>query len=336
MLNRASGFVILIDPSAPDNDAIYNNFFWVLKEVLLGRFKKHLGGLVLKRLKRDRAKSVTERLELDDVMKILEQAEIEQKQIEIATAERARIKEQYEARLKELLSDMEEEGTDKVIKSKKWKDFLGELDSQLFKAAFKEERDKLRGMLNEKLKECKTPQHQIKLLAGYFAAVVEYCLKKVGELIERQPEEVVRRLNEQMRRAEVERARKEVFEEYNIPPEFDFYVGTSTGGAEESPDTERFANLRYISIAITKSDTNRIVYPPENFARQKLPLSNMHLEKIQEYLKLFGGYVRYYNSSVAGYSIMMDTTGYLGPECTLTPINVLEPVFDMLEAEGII
>lgn len=334
MLNRASGFIILIDPASSDNDAIYNNFFWVLEEVLLKRFKERLYELVLKRLKKDRTRSMTERLELDDVIKIIEQAEVEQKQIEIVAAERERIKEQYRAQLKDVLKDVEESGA-KVTMSSKWKNFLSELDSQLFKVAFGEQRKQWHNLLGEKLKDCKTPQHKISLLAEYLISVVKYCLKHVDELIERQPEEVVRRLNEQMQRAEVERAVKEVFEEYGIPLDFDFHITTSKSG-EETLDTERFANLKYISLAITKSDMNRIVYPPENFAHQKLPLSDMHLKKIQEYLKLFGGYVRYYNASVAGYSIMMDTTGYLGPECTLTPINVLEPVFDMLESEGII
>ncbi|MCX7703053.1 MAG: hypothetical protein N2234_02985 [Planctomycetota bacterium] len=335
MLNKASGFIILTDPASPENDVIYNNFFWVLEEVLLSRFKKRLSELVLQRLHSSKGSSATQRLKLNEVMEILEHVEREQKKVELATAERQRLKEQYQERLKEVLQAMQEKGGEKVITEKKWKEFLGELDSLLFEEAFPQQRKEWRDILNEKLKTLKSPQEQLSLLALYLFKVADYCMKHIDELIDKQPEEVVRRLNEQMRRAEVERAKREVFEEFQIPEEFEFYISGVEGG-EEPHDVERFANLKFISIVITKSDTNRIIYPPENFAAQKMPLSARHLDKIQQYLKLFNGHVRYYNASVTGYSIMMDTTSYIGPECTLTPINVLEPVFDMLQAEGII
>jgi len=335
MLNKATGFIILIDPSSAENDSIYNDFFWVLEEVMLSRFKKRLSELVFQRLRRNQTSKVTERLQLDDVMEILEHVEREQKKVELAAAERQRLKEQYQHQLNEVIAEMKGRGAEKVITDKKWKDFLGELDSLLFAGAFPEQRKSWRDTLNEKIKQLKNPQEQRALLALYLSSVADFCLKYVNELIDRQPEEVVRRLNEQMRRAEVERAKKEVFEEYQIDPEFEFHIST-TEGTEEPQNSERFTNLKFISMVITKSDTNRIVYPPENFAVQKMPLSSKHLEKVQQYLKLFGGYVRYYNASVAGYTVMMDTTSYIGPECTLTPTNVLEPVFDMLEAEGII
>jgi hypothetical protein len=40
--------------------------------------------------------------------------------------------------------------------------------------------------------------------------------------------------------------------------------------------------------------------------------------------------VRYYNTSATGYSVLQGTQYVPGHENTLTPINVIEPIFDML------
>jgi hypothetical protein len=49
-----------------------------------------------------------------------------------------------------------------------------------------------------------------------------------------------------------------------------------------------------------------------------------------DYLHLLGGKVSFYNASTSGYSILRDTLYVPGPENTLTPINIIEPIFDML------
>ena len=42
------------------------------------------------------------------------------------------------------------------------------------------------------------------------------------------------------------------------------------------------------------------------------------------------GSIRYYNASATGYSLLRDTLYVPGPENTFTPINIVEPFFDML------
>jgi hypothetical protein len=75
------------------------------------------------------------------------------------------------------------------------------------------------------------------------------------------------------------------------------------------------------------------VYPPEMYPEKKLAKSQRHLKAVENYLKLCDGEVRYYNTSATGYSVLKDTLFYPGKENTHSPINIVEPVFDMLRIE---
>ena len=92
-------------------------------------------------------------------------------------------------------------------------------------------------------------------------------------------------------------------------------------------------NLKYLSVVMTKSDMIPIIYPPADYPDQKLPQCVIHVRAIENYLKLCGGEIRYYNASATGYSFLRDTLYYPGKENTLTPINVIEPIFDMMNIE---
>jgi len=141
-------------------------------------------------------------------------------------------------------------------------------------------------------------------------------------------------LEEELRRirSDYEEAVQRVLNRYGIPTTY----GPAISELAETEQTERFTDLKYIAIVITKTDSHKIVYPPERFAEQQMVASNQYLRDVQMYLRVFGGYVRFYNASVAGYSVQMDTTCYVAPRATLTPINVVEPFFDMLVAEGLV
>jgi len=100
---------------------------------------------------------------------------------------------------------------------------------------------------------------------------------------------------------------------------------------EDDRPVRQMQNLKHIAVVITQTDMYPVVWPPENFPARALPQCNMHLPAIDNWLKLCGGGgVRYYNCSATGYSILRDTLYYPGKENTQTPINVLEPLFDML------
>jgi hypothetical protein len=86
-------------------------------------------------------------------------------------------------------------------------------------------------------------------------------------------------------------------------------------------------------LTVTKSDKYPIIWPPEMYPRKKLAGSEIFLRDLQDYLKLCGGCVRYYNASATGYSLLVGGAHIPGPANTHTPINILEPLFDMLNIQ---
>ncbi|MGH7145754.1 MAG: hypothetical protein ACREJ2_16715, partial [Planctomycetota bacterium] len=93
---------------------------------------------------------------------------------------------------------------------------------------------------------------------------------------------------------------------------------------------QHMQNLKHISLVITKSDMFPIIYPPAMYVDSKLMNCKNYLRITEDYLKLLGGKLAYYNTSVTGYSFLRDTMFYPSKCNTLTPINVVEPIFDML------
>jgi hypothetical protein len=90
------------------------------------------------------------------------------------------------------------------------------------------------------------------------------------------------------------------------------------------PGHECFRSLRGLSIVETKADAGRPVSP------FLLTDCGPRLEEIRAALRLSGGDVRCYESSVTGYAALSGARYAPGPYATQTPINVLEPVFDLL------
>ncbi|MFT7463187.1 MAG: hypothetical protein ACI9EF_001531, partial [Pseudohongiellaceae bacterium] len=93
---------------------------------------------------------------------------------------------------------------------------------------------------------------------------------------------------------------------------------------------DQFPHLRDIALVFSKADMHPVVHPPTAYPRQKLPGSVEMIESIENYLRFLGGEVRYYNSSVLGYSTSANGQYFPGAEASLTPVNVIEPLFDML------
>jgi hypothetical protein len=96
----------------------------------------------------------------------------------------------------------------------------------------------------------------------------------------------------------------------------------TTDVAPSSPEV--FRHLRGVSIVETKSDVGRPVPP------LLLPECGQRLEEIRASLRFLGGDLRCYETSVTGYAALRGARYVPGPYATQTPINVLEPVFDLL------
>ena len=93
---------------------------------------------------------------------------------------------------------------------------------------------------------------------------------------------------------------------------------------------DQFPNLRDIGLVFSKADMHPVAYPPEKYPELKLPASCRSLERARSYLEFLGGKVRFYNSSVLGYSYFANGQFSPGIGASLTPVNVIEPIFDML------
>ncbi|HVY62302.1 MAG TPA: hypothetical protein VHF22_11650 [Planctomycetota bacterium] len=103
---------------------------------------------------------------------------------------------------------------------------------------------------------------------------------------------------------------------------------------EEQEPERRFVKLRNVAIVVTKTDLYPVIHPPELFPRQRLPVTYQHLRMVDAYLRLCGGAIQYYNASATGYATFQDGMFLPGKEMSLTPINVIEPLFSMLGLEG--
>jgi hypothetical protein len=95
-----------------------------------------------------------------------------------------------------------------------------------------------------------------------------------------------------------------------------------------------FHKLKYLSIVFTKTDKDFSIYPASNFPKVVNVDWAAPLPRLGNYLTLCNGYLKYYNSSISGYSIRKDAGFQLGQRGTLTPINIAEPILDMLTFSG--
>lgn len=109
----------------------------------------------------------------------------------------------------------------------------------------------------------------------------------------------------------------------------DFKVAIGPDFFAERP-VRRFAGLKDIAVVFTKTDMYAATHPPEDRPARDLPGCKIHLDVIEDYLRLLGGAIRYYNASATGYSLLCDAAYVPGPENTHAPISVCEPFFDML------
>ncbi|MBZ0287548.1 MAG: hypothetical protein K8I30_08030, partial [Anaerolineae bacterium] len=100
-------------------------------------------------------------------------------------------------------------------------------------------------------------------------------------------------------------------------------------------ETERpFDKLKYLAITFTKTDKDFAIYPASNFPKVVNVDWANPLPRLGNYLTLCNGYLKYYNASVSGYSTRKDAGFLISRRGTLTPINIAEPILDMLTFTG--
>jgi hypothetical protein len=168
-------------------------------------------------------------------------------------------------------------------------------------------------------------------ILAYYAGLLGMAEKEIDEIIRRSELQGEGGESSGGYSAEdIERALWEVRRQFHVSEDFRIDPTALQQSLDQQREVRRFKWLRRISIAFTKTDMYPSTHPPENHPARNLPDCNIYLDTIANYLHLLGGSIRFYNTSTSGYSILRDTLYVPGPENTLTPINVVEPIFDML------
>jgi hypothetical protein len=96
------------------------------------------------------------------------------------------------------------------------------------------------------------------------------------------------------------------------------------------PAGTRFRELRHLALVVTKSDRHPIIHPPADYPRLRLPTCHAQVTALDASLRLLGGALRCYNATAIGYAVQRGASWQPGPGNSFTPVNIAEPVFDML------
>ncbi len=317
MMDHAQGFVVLVDPANEGNDSLYQNLFLVLKESLEPRALNSLSNHVRNRIEK-LTQDVGSKMEQDDMRQAIAQMKKAREQKERRQKEIEQTRNKLTQRLTQLGKRFEKEGLDMLLGEEG--DFLRKLE-KIFATLSPEAAAAVKKKVEER-------QEDPKVLKSYFSGMIRESLKNTGAIAEfqyklhHQEDAGMEKAGELIRRA-----MKEVYQELSIPASFRLELDDDL--AADRP-VKRFQNLKYLAIAVTKSDMYPIIYPPEKYPAKKLARSKRHLEAVENYLRLCDGEVRYYNTSATGYAVLKDTLFYPGKENTHSPINIVEPIFDML------
>jgi len=315
LMNIAEGFIVLIDPSNPDNDAIFRNFFMVLKECLrpraLNTFYRELSQGVdvapAGQIRPDKMK------DMRDLLVAIRRDDERRKRFEDELAKEKKVSGDRLAEIQKKL----EAGRDETITSGedgKWlealKTVLTQIDPDLVKTATEKVLPPGSQFSGAELK---------KRLILYYRGLIRVCTDRLDPIL--------RKRMEGARPPSDRSAILEIKKKYDLSDTFKIEIDES---AFQERDVTHFQTLKYVSLVVTKSDKLPIIYPPERYAKSKLPGCDLHLRDIQDYLKLCGGQVRCYNASATGYTLLTGGSHMPGPVNTHTPINILEPLFEMM------
>jgi energy-coupling factor transporter ATP-binding protein EcfA2 len=325
LMNYAEGFIILIDPAnETNNDNIFSNLFLELRLALEPRALNSLYRSVKELLvnPEEELKKIEAGGGAPDLKAVLA-AQAEEREAR-SVRERGIIntKRVLLDKLTTVKHKIETQGVSVILNDREG--FIEELDGLMMKLNPNAKRAK------ELVKEQGFKESQIQ---SYYIGLIRHCVEHVDKL-------AVKYYDEQLKKAvssdaskdprRIEGAMRLVFEKKGLDPNLRLAPDMSLA---DDRQVYKFHKLRDIAIVITKSDMYPIVYPPEDYPKFKLPGCKQSIDHIENYLKLIGGHINYYNASTVGYSVLKDTRYYPGAENTFTPINIIEPIFDMLRMQ---
>ncbi len=311
MLLLAEGIIVLLDPEQPQNDEMYDNFFMVLREQVRPRALNVLHRELRKVLPSEGEGSGNS-AEDDNLREILVQMKGEESARERWEAEWERRKIDSRDRLLDIQRRLR--NREEHILQGEAGEFLQSLESTL------ENIDPaLVERARKKVLKAENPDERKKNILRYYQGLIDICLERLEAILRAQP------MGD--RPAPIASRLAELRLRYGLSS--DFKIESEIASARERP-VRNFRFLKHLSVVVTKSDRTPIVYPAENYPRLKLPHGYMHLRMLEDYLRLCGGGVRYYNTSATGYTVLSGGIQLPGRPNSHTPINVVEPLFDIL------
>jgi hypothetical protein len=323
LMDMASGFVVLMTPEGRENDQIYRDFFLAIRDGLEPQAMNVLSAEIRKKLHKQSATAAPGAGESEagqftmmirDVRRLEEEGK--RKEQEFQKHRMAYVNRIRELRLRLKQGELDVlDGTEGQF-LKEMERMVGEMHADQLNKVRKVLKD--RGMSRENI-------------LAYYAGLLDMTEKDLDEIVRRREfQGKDGGAGEGFSAEEVERALWEVRQQSRISEGFRIDPGALQQNLDRQREVRRFKWLRRLSIAFTKTDMYPSTYPPENHPARNLPDSKIYLDTIVDYLHLLGGKIRFYNASTTGYSILRDTLYVPGQENTLTPINIVEPIFDML------
>ncbi len=323
LLDVAEGYVILIDPAKKDNDDIYEHLFLALKQGVEPRamnlFYKKVREKIMEKTGR-KAGGV-----MDMIEGYMEAEKDKQKLNEAVKARGLRLKNELTPLFEKLSqpdTDIREFYTEHIEALNRLQDIIKERFPDVYEKASRK--------VQEKAEEKEGPKFD--LFRDFLQNMIKFAtdMKNLPDIArflyaaDLRKAEAQALADQQTNEDKVEIAGHVM---QNLGVELNVEIDPEL---PESREVVRFKNLKHLAIAVTKTDMYPIIYPPEEYPRKKLPRCDRRLRELNELLKMLGGGTRYYNTSATGYSVLKDTMFMPGHKNTLTPINVIEPIFDML------
>jgi hypothetical protein len=325
LMDVADGFIILMTPEGRANDEVYRDFFLAIRDGLEPRALNLLSSQLRQRFGKNDAAAAAAAAEdagdprftqminmvrLDEEMQRKKQ-EARQKEVQEWT--------DYLRKIRNALNNGDLDALDgpdgKLIRAAE--KIVIEMGVQKIQAARQALKD--RGVTRERI-------------LAYYLGLAQYIEGDLDRVMAAMPAAGAAgsQAGGQISQETLDRALWEIRKEYSLSDDFRLEL---TPDLFNKRSVRRFRQLKNLAIVFTKTDMYPSVHPPENFPARNLPGCKIHLDVVENYLHLLSGKIRYYNASATGYSILRDTLYVPGPENTLTPINVVEPVFEMLGIE---
>ncbi len=323
LLNTAEGLIVLLDPADDKTDDIYQNFFLILKEAVGPRARNKARELIRERLHGGEEPAEVQRragpLDFRNLQGSLKQQledQLRKQREKEAFRTELRTKIQNTARRLELrgIEGLPREDTE----------FIQQLKTLFYRLDPKN--------VEQAERYLEDHNYSKDALIKFSRQMLSRAEKILEKLVELRFEGSGGGLSESQLTEEEQRVRtawQEICRERKLGD--NPRVDVRADNLYHNEAISDFPCLKNVAIVVTKTDMYPIVYPPERYPEVKLPKSKQHIGPLATYLKLLDGGICYYNSSATGYSVTRNGRPLPGMENTLCPINIIEPIMDMLE-----